>query len=156
MGGPRRSTSCCWSHRSASLILSETGSNLGQCNALTLCSISAMISLVSAICVRVISLSSGECSVASSTSLFCSLSLVLLIAASSSLAASSRSSWLISLGPAPAAPAFSSSFCEVTEANSSESESLKWASAMTSESGPTSCSLYLRDSRASAIALGYL
>lgn len=115
-----------------------------------------MISFVSAICVRVISLSSGECKVASSTSLFCNLSLVLLIAASSSRAASSRSSWLISLGAAAAAPAFSSSCWEVTEANSSDSESLKWASAMISESGPTSCCLYLRDSRASAIALGYL
>jgi hypothetical protein len=109
---------------------------------LTLCSISAMISFVSVICFREISLSSGECSVASSTSLFCSLSLVLLMAASSSLAASSRSSWLTSLGPAAAPSAApSSSCCEVTDANSSASESLKCASAMISESSPHSCCL---------------
>lgn len=72
---------------------------------LTLCSMSAMISLVSVICFREMSLSSGECSVASSTSLFCSFSLVLSMAASSSLAASSRSSWLTSRGGPPAAAA---------------------------------------------------
>lgn len=127
---------------------------------LTLCSMSAMISLVSVICFREMSLSSGECSVASSTSLFCSLSLVLSMAASSSLAASSRSSWLTSRGAALAAaaasPVPSSSAWAVTDANSSASESLKCASAMISESSPYSCCLYLRDSRASAIALGYL
>lgn len=127
---------------------------------LTLCSMSAMISLVSVICFREMSLSSGECSVASSTSLFCSLSLVLSMAASSSLAASSRSSWLTSRGGALAAaaasPVPSSSAWAVTDANSSASESLKCASAMISESSPYSCCLYLRDSRASAIALGYL
>lgn len=128
---------------------------------LTLCSMSAMISLVSVICFREMSLSSGECSVASSTSLFCSLSLVLLMAASSSLAASSRSSWLTSRGGALAAAAessapTSSSACAVTDANSRASESLKCASAMISESSPYSCCLYLRDSRASAMALGYL
>lgn len=130
---------------------------------LTLCSMSAMISLVSVICFREMSLSSGECSVASSTSLFCSLSLVLSMAASSSLAASSRSSWLTSRGGPPAAAAAaespappSSSAWAVTDANSSASESLKCASAMISESSPYSCCLYLRDSRASAIALGYL
>lgn len=122
---------------------------------------SAMISLVSVICFREMSLSSGECSVASSTSLFCSLSLVLSMAASSSLAASSRSSWLTSRGgPLAAAaaesPAPSSSAWAVTDANSSASDSLKCASAMISESSPYSCCLYLRDSRASAIALGYL
>lgn len=119
---------------------------------------SAIISLVSVICFREMSLSSGECSVASSTSLFCSLSLVLSMAASSSLAASSRSSWLTSRGGAAAAasPVPSSSAWAVTDANSSASESLKCASAMISESSPYSCCLYLRDSRASAIALGYL
>lgn len=119
---------------------------------------SAIISFVSVICFREISLSSGECSVASSTSLFCSLSLVLSMAASSSLAASSRSSWLTSRGGAAAAasPVPSSSAWAVTDANSSASESLKCASAMISESSPYSCCLYLRDSRASAIALGYL
>lgn len=129
---------------------------------LTLCSMSAIISLVSVICFREMSLSSGECSVASSTSLFCSFSLVLSMAASSSLAASSRSSWLTSRGGPPAAAAAespappSSSAWAVTDANSSARESLKCASAMISESSPYSCCLYLRDSRASAIALGYL
>lgn len=122
---------------------------------------SAMISLVSVICFREMSLSSGECNVASSTSLFCSLSLVLSMAASSSLAASSRSSWLTSRGGPPASaaaesPAPSSSAWVVMDANSSASDSLKCASAMISESSPYSCCLYLRDSRASAIALGYL
>lgn len=119
---------------------------------------SAMISLVSVICFREMSLSSGECSVASSTSLFCSLSLVLSMAASSSLAASSRSSWFTSRGGAAAAasPVPSSSAWAVTDANSSANDSLKCASAMISESSPYSCCLYLRDSRASAIALGYL
>lgn len=129
---------------------------------LTLCSMSAIISFVSVICFREMSLSSGECSVASSTSLFCSLSLVLSMAASSSFAASSRSSWLTSRGGAAAASlllppaAASSSAWAVTDANSSASESLKCASAMISESSPYSCCLYLSDSRASAMAFGYL
>lgn len=106
---------------------------------LTLCSMSAMISLVSMICFREISLSSGECSVASSTSLPCSLSFVLSMAASSSLAASSRSSWLTSLGPAGSDP--SSSCCVVTDANSRARESLKCASAIISESSLHSCCL---------------
>lgn len=128
-------------------------------SSLTLCSMSAMISLVSVICFREMSLSSGECSVASSTSLFCSLSLVLSMAASSSLAASSRSSWLTSRGGAAAAdasPVPSSSAWAVMDANSSASDSLKCASAMISESSPYSCCLYFSDSRASAMALGYL
>jgi hypothetical protein len=91
---------------------------------------SAMISLTSAICCLDRSLSSGECSVAKSTSLFWSFNLVDVMAASSSLADSSRRSWSTAF-----ASAFSpSSFVWVTEANSKASESLKWASAITSDS----------------------
>lgn len=158
MGGPRRSTSCVAGMLCQYGFAPEKDSKKEErVLRLTLCSMSAMISLVSVICFREMSLSSGECSVASSTSLFCSLSLVLSMAASSSLAASSRSSWLTSRGGAAAAsPVPSSSAWAVTDANSSASESLKCASAMISESSPYSCCLYLRDSRASAIALGYL
>ena len=98
---------------------------------LTLCSMSAMMSLTSAICFLVASLSSGEWRVASSTSLFCSLSFVLAIAASSSLAASSRRSWSTGFGPDLSV---SSSEDVVTDANSRARDSLKCASAMTSES----------------------
>lgn len=120
---------------------------------LTLCSMSAMTSFVLAIALRVASLSSGECIVASSTSLFCSFNLVLDMAASISFTASSRSSWLTSFEAAPAA-APSSSPCEVTEANSRASDSLKCASATISESSGRSSCLYFSDSRASTIAFG--
>lgn len=88
---------------------------------LTLCSISAMISLESTICFFVISLSSGECIVASSTSLACSFSFVLAIAASNSLAASSRRSWSTGF---EVESAFSSSELVVTEANSRARDNL--------------------------------
>jgi hypothetical protein len=61
--------------------------------------------------------------------LFWSLSLVLLMAASRAVAASSRSGWSIW-----SAPPLSSSEDLVTEANSRARESLKWASAMISDS----------------------
>ena len=120
---------------------------------LTLCSMSEMMSLTSAICFLVDSLSSGECRVASSTSLPCSLSFVLAIAASSSAAASSRRLWSTGLGPALSV---SSSDVVVTEANSRARDSLKCASATISDSSGKSCCLYLREARESVMALGYL
>ena len=91
---------------------------------------SVTISLTSAICCRVMSLSSGDAIVASSTSLFWSFVLVLEIADSSALAASSLSS---------SSKGFSSVFSPssldcVTEANSRARDSLKKASARISDS----------------------
>ncbi|KAL1835007.1 hypothetical protein VTK73DRAFT_6479 [Phialemonium thermophilum] len=116
---------------------------------------SAIMSFTSVICWRVASLSSGEWRVASSTSLVCSLSLVLAMAASSSRAASLRRSWSTGLF-ASAPPPSSSPDDVVTEANSSASDSLKWASATISDSSGYSSCLYLSEARESVMALGYL
>jgi len=73
------------------------------------------------ICFLESSLSSGECNVARSTCFACSLSLVLSIAACSSLAASSRMPWSTGFS----SDSVFSSLVEVTDANSRASDSLK-------------------------------
>jgi hypothetical protein len=124
---------------------------------LTRPSISATISLTSVICARVTSLSSGDEQEASSTSLFCNLSFVLLIAASNSLTASSLMPWSTwASASVPSVPSSPSSWVLVIEANSNARDSLKWASAMISDSpGYNSC-LYAKAALKSTTAPGNL
>jgi hypothetical protein len=124
----------------------------------TLCSISAINPLTSLIFSRVTSLSSGELVLANSISVFCNFSLVLWMASSSSLTASSRMGWLI-WASAPAEGSFSpsaSSDVWVMEANSSARESLKWASLISEDSSGKSFCLRVSAERKSAMAAGNL
>jgi hypothetical protein len=124
----------------------------------TLCSISAIKPLTSLIFSLVTSLSSGELVLASSISVFCNLSLVLWMASSSSLTASSRMGWLICASAAAEASFSPSASSEVwvMEANSSARESLKCASLISEESSGKSACLRVSAERKSAIAAGNL
>jgi len=124
---------------------------------LTRPSISATISLTSVICARVTSLSSGDEQEASSTSLFCNLSFVLLIAASNSLTASSLMPWSTwASASVPSVPSSPSSWVLVIEANSNARDSLKWASAMISDSSGYNSCLYAKAALKSTTAPGNL